>query len=112
MESVLQERKIDGGACSSISFINVLIHVQEIHIMHEFPADFYGYEMKALVLGYIRPELDYISRGEVQFLCINPFVSECNTPEALIEDIEIDKQVALNSLERPEYNEFMTDPHF
>lgn len=38
--------------------------VQEIHIMHEFPSDFYGYKLKALVLGYIRPELDYISRGK------------------------------------------------
>jgi riboflavin kinase len=32
--------------------------------MHEFISDFYGCKLKALVLGYIRPELDYISRGE------------------------------------------------
>ena len=32
--------------------------------MHEFERDFYGYDMKAIVLGYIRPELDYTSRGE------------------------------------------------
>lgn len=31
--------------------------------MHDFPADFYGYEMRAVVLGYIRPELDYVSKG-------------------------------------------------
>jgi riboflavin kinase len=31
--------------------------------MHNFAKDFYGYEMRALVLGYIRPELDYVSRG-------------------------------------------------
>ena len=31
--------------------------------MHAFPSDFYGHEMRAIVLGYIRPELDYISRG-------------------------------------------------
>ncbi|CDO74001.1 hypothetical protein BN946_scf185043.g50 [Trametes cinnabarina] len=36
----------------------------EIHIMHGFKADFYGHSMKAIVLGYIRPELDYTSRGE------------------------------------------------
>jgi hypothetical protein len=35
--------------------------------MHEFKADFYGYDMKALVLGYIRPELHYTSRGMVVF---------------------------------------------
>lgn len=31
--------------------------------MHEFQSDFYGLEMRAIVLGYIRPELDYTSRG-------------------------------------------------
>jgi len=36
----------------------------EIHIMHNFNADFYGYELKTLVLGYIRPEFDYTSRGK------------------------------------------------
>ncbi|TRM68321.1 hypothetical protein BD626DRAFT_534414 [Schizophyllum amplum] len=55
----------------------------EIHIMHDFPTDFYGFEMRAVVLGYIRPELDYVSR------------------ELLIADIDTDKQVAINSLDRP-----------
>ncbi|KAI6128517.1 riboflavin kinase [Pisolithus croceorrhizus] len=54
---------------------------------------FYGYNMRALVLGYIRPELDYTSR------------------EALIEDIEIDKKVALASLARPGYK-YTLDPFF
>jgi riboflavin kinase len=31
--------------------------------MHAFKADFYGSDMQAVVLGYIRPELDYTSRG-------------------------------------------------
>ncbi|KAJ7283846.1 hypothetical protein C8J57DRAFT_1293770 [Mycena rebaudengoi] len=66
----------------------------EIHIMHEFRSDFYGYDMNALVLGYIRPELDYTSR------------------DALIQDIEVDKRVALNSLNRPEYHKYKEDPHF
>jgi len=66
----------------------------EIHILHEFERDFYGYEMKALVLGYIRPELDYTSR------------------EALIEDINTDKRVALNSLARPGYQKFTSNGHF
>ncbi|KAI9428683.1 riboflavin kinase [Lactarius indigo] len=35
----------------------------EIHIMYEFKSDFYGHDMQAVVLGYIRPELDYTSRG-------------------------------------------------
>ncbi|KIJ20085.1 hypothetical protein PAXINDRAFT_107796 [Paxillus involutus ATCC 200175] len=66
----------------------------EIHVMHEFNSDFYGYDMKALVLGYIRPELDYISR------------------EALIDDIEMDKKVSLNSLARPGYGKYASDSFF
>ncbi|KIY45841.1 Flavokinase-domain-containing protein [Fistulina hepatica ATCC 64428] len=66
----------------------------EIHVIHEFSSDFYGYELRAIVLGYIRPELDYTSR------------------EALIADIETDKQVALNSLARPEYQKYSLDPFF
>ena len=31
--------------------------------MHPFKHDFYGHEMSVLVLGYIRPELDYVSKG-------------------------------------------------
>jgi len=66
----------------------------EIHIMHDFNTDFYGYEMRAIVLGYIRPELDYVSR------------------ESLIEDIEMDKRVALKSLDRPAYRKYIENPHF
>ncbi|TYJ52872.1 hypothetical protein B9479_006507 [Cryptococcus floricola] len=57
----------------------------EVHIMHPFKADFYGHHMSVLVLGYIRPELNYVSK------------------EALIEDIKTDARVALNSLARPAY---------
>jgi len=66
----------------------------EIHIMYPFKRDFYGHEMRVIVLGYIRPELDYISK------------------EALIEDIEMDKRVALNCLARPAYQKYREDPLF
>ncbi|KAJ6510040.1 hypothetical protein C8R47DRAFT_964453 [Mycena vitilis] len=66
----------------------------EIHILHEFGSDFYGHHMNVLVLGYIRPELDYTSR------------------EALIEDIEVDKRVAVKSLDRPAYTKYREDAHF
>ncbi|KAF7776360.1 hypothetical protein Agabi119p4_4753 [Agaricus bisporus var. burnettii] len=66
----------------------------EIHIMHGFKGDFYGIEMRAIVLGYIRPELNYTSR------------------DALIADIETDKQVALRCLERPGYHTYAEDKHF
>ncbi|KAI0254333.1 riboflavin kinase [Lactifluus subvellereus] len=65
----------------------------EIHIMHEFKSDFYGHDMQAVVLGYIRPELDYTSR------------------EALIDDINTDKCVALRSLSREAYMKFGVDPN-
>ncbi|OSC98739.1 riboflavin kinase [Trametes coccinea BRFM310] len=66
----------------------------EIHILHHFKSDFYGHPMKAVVLGYIRPQLDYTSR------------------EALIEDIETDKRVALKSLARPAYETYRVDGFF
>lgn len=31
--------------------------------MHPFAHDFYGHDMSVLILGYIRPELDYVSKG-------------------------------------------------
>ncbi|KAF9577699.1 riboflavin kinase, partial [Lunasporangiospora selenospora] len=31
----------------------------EVHIMHKFHRDFYGDDLRVIVLGYIRPELDY-----------------------------------------------------
>ncbi|KAF9281736.1 riboflavin kinase [Linnemannia elongata] len=66
----------------------------EVHIMHNFHRDFYGDELRVVVLGYIRPELDY------------------TTLEALIEDINIDIEVAHRSLERPAYAAFKEDPLF
>ncbi|KAK0524929.1 riboflavin kinase [Tilletia horrida] len=66
----------------------------EVHIMHPFSHDFYGNYMKVVILGYIRPELNYVSK------------------EALIEDIETDKRVGLASLARPAYSAFKDDPFF
>jgi riboflavin kinase len=31
--------------------------------MHPYHNDFYGKEMKVMVLGYIRPEYNYVSKG-------------------------------------------------
>jgi riboflavin kinase len=81
--------------------------------MHEFKADFYGFEMRAIVLGYIRPELDYVSRGTSfkESKCgLNQL--QLFLAEALIEDIEVDKRVALNSLDRLGYKKYASDAHF
>nr|WPS94659.1 Riboflavin kinase [Naematelia aurantialba] len=63
----------------------------EVHIMHPFEHDFYGHHMSVLVLGYIRPELNYVSK------------------EALIDDINFDVKVALNCLARDSYAKYSTD---
>lgn len=63
----------------------------EIHVLHEFPHDFYGAPLNLLILGFIRPEYDYISK------------------ESLIEDIRTDCDVALNSLERLPYRKYQDD---
>ena len=48
--------------------------------MHDFQKDFYGHELKAIVLGYIRPELDYVSRGEIKIYHSNLYSSYNPTP--------------------------------
>ncbi|CAO1630091.1 unnamed protein product [Parajaminaea phylloscopi] len=66
----------------------------EVHLMHPFKTDFYGLQIKVVVLGYIRPEYNYVSL------------------DALRDDIETDKQVALRSLERTPYQQFASDAFF
>jgi len=61
--------------------------------------------MSVLVLGYIRPELDYISRGAQ---CRGMHVL---TSDALVDDINFDVKVALNSLARPGYASYASDPY-
>ncbi|KAI9310884.1 hypothetical protein BX666DRAFT_2003562 [Dichotomocladium elegans] len=60
----------------------------EVHIIHDFPNDFYGIAIRVMVLGYVRPEQNY------------------PTLEALIRDILTDVQVAKTSLRRPAYDLF------
>ncbi|PWN21462.1 riboflavin kinase [Microstroma glucosiphilum] len=70
----------------------------EVHIMHPFSTDFYGLQIRVIVLGYIRPEYNYTSL------------------DALKDDIEMDKRVALNSVlpadQRPAWAKFKEDPFF
>lgn len=57
----------------------------EIHILANFSSDFYGAELSLVILGFIRPEYDYVSK------------------DALVEDIREDIRVAQRSLEREGY---------
>lgn len=38
----------------------------EVHIMHEFSDNFYGAKIRFVILGYIRPELNYTTKGMYQ----------------------------------------------
>ncbi|KAF8533453.1 hypothetical protein BDD12DRAFT_760814 [Trichophaea hybrida] len=65
----------------------------EVHIIHDFSEDFYDVEMRLCILGWIRPEFDYVSK------------------EALIDDIRMDIRVGVESLKRPTYRRFLHDPY-
>ncbi|GAB1315776.1 riboflavin kinase [Madurella fahalii] len=63
-------------------FYKNTVRSAEVHVLHKFGADFYGVEMRLLILGFIREEKDYSGL------------------EALIADIEFDCEVARQSLVR------------
>ncbi|KAF2027154.1 riboflavin kinase [Setomelanomma holmii] len=63
----------------------------EIHILANFPRDFYGATLSLIILGFIRPEYDYVN------------------VDALVEDIRTDIRVAQRSLEREAYREWRAD---
>jgi len=63
----------------------------EIHILHEFGRDFYGHHLNILILGFIRPEYDYVS------------------VESLIDDIKTDIEVTRRSLDRDPYLKLKDD---
>lgn len=35
----------------------------EVHIIHDFSSSFYGASIDLVILGYLRPELDYTTKG-------------------------------------------------
>ncbi|OBT66899.1 hypothetical protein VE03_04224 [Pseudogymnoascus sp. 23342-1-I1] len=63
-------------------FYGNTVRSAEVHIMHPFPEDFYGAPLALSILGYIRPEYDYVDK------------------ESLVKDIREDIAVAERSLER------------
>jgi riboflavin kinase len=65
----------------------------EVHVLHSFAADFYGAAVALCILGFVRPEYDYVS------------------VEALVRDINIDIEVARRSLDRPAWSAARGDPY-
>ncbi|KAI5954627.1 FMN1 [Candida jiufengensis] len=60
----------------------------EIHIINKFNDNFYGAKIEYIVLGYIRPELNY------------------TTKEALINDINLDIKIAKEILSKPGFEKY------
>ncbi|OTA59589.1 riboflavin kinase [Hypoxylon sp. EC38] len=66
-------------------FYKNTVRSAEVHVLHKFAADFYDAPMRLLILGFIREERDYSSL------------------DALVKDINIDCDVARQSLARPSW---------
>lgn len=64
-----KNEKVSAVSVNSIQFGSLLniIFLQEVHIMHNYPSDFYDHPLRAIVLGYIRPESSYGSLGTEVF---------------------------------------------
>lgn len=74
-------------------FYKNTVRSAEVHVLYKFEKDFYGSEMAISILGFIRPEYDYVS------------------VESLIEDIQEDCEVAKRSLDRPVWREALKDSY-
>lgn len=61
-------------------------------LLHEFPEDFYGEELRLVVVGYIRPEENFPSL------------------QALIERIHEDGRIARDALDAHPYSDYQNDP--
>lgn len=88
-------------------FYNNTEKTAELHIVHGFKDNFYGALVAYTILGYIRPELDYTTKG--MFRRSSLFSENTNMTEALIEDIKIDIKIALEALKKPEYYQHQSD---
>ncbi|OLL25085.1 Riboflavin kinase [Neolecta irregularis DAH-3] len=94
---VINDRKEDSEVfpmCMSLGynpFYNNKTRSAEVHIMHKFEDDFYGKELRAVVLGFIRTEQDYPGLDE------------------LIQDIQTDIMVTERSLAREAYQSYKYD---
>ena len=85
-------------------FYKNTVRSAEVHIMKHYENDFYDKEMRVVVLGYIRPESNYVSKGTLRLMQL--------TIESLIEDIKKDIRVASESLKRVDYSAYKTADFF
>jgi riboflavin kinase len=66
----------------------------EVHLLHRYEQDFYGEELRVLLLGYTRPECDFASL------------------DALIQAIHQDIIWTSEVLDRPDYAGYFSHPFF
>lgn len=76
------------------TFKDVKTKAIEPWIMHEFKEDFYGSHLRLVVLGYIRPEIEFSNLDE------------------LIREIKADGEFCKAALDGPELIRFLYDPFF
>lgn len=62
-------------------------------LLHDFTEDFYGEELRLIIVGYIRPEANFPSL------------------ESLVAKIHEDREVAEKALDLPSYAKFKDDPY-
>ncbi|KAL3345412.1 hypothetical protein AABB24_024399 [Solanum stoloniferum] len=74
-------------------FFNNTQKTIEPWLLHDFNEDFYGEELHLVVVGYIRPEANFLSL------------------EALIAKIHEDRKIAERALELPQYLKYKDDPY-
>lgn len=78
----------------------------ELHIVHQFPKDFYGATVCFNVLGYIRPELNYTTKGMLHFFVLHACGLLTAYTEALIKDIQTDIEIGVQTLNTPQYQKY------
>ncbi|XP_066151426.1 riboflavin kinase [Euwallacea fornicatus] len=66
----------------------------EVHLLHKFEADFYGKELRIVILGFLRAEKNFVSLDE------------------LIKAIEYDIMTAKDALKKQENAVFKSNPFF
>ncbi|XP_018575666.1 riboflavin kinase [Anoplophora glabripennis] len=75
-------------------FYNGTVRTMETHVLHTFENDFYGKELRVVLLGFIRPQIKFNSLEEFK--------------QKLREDIAY----ASNELQKPEYVKYKNDSFF
>lgn len=59
----------------------------EVHILHEFPSDFYGSQLRGVAFGYLRPMTSFSSLEELKAAIKNDII----TAQGYLEKVDIEK---------------------